>query len=294
MKPPPFEYYAPTTIEEALVYLAKYGYDAKPLAGGQSLIPMMNFRLAQPSVLVDLNNIPELSYIRPDDNGGVLLGAMSRHKTVGKDPLIAGKFPLVHDAIKKIGTPQIRTRGTFGGSLSHADPSAELATISVTLNGRFRLRSPKGDRWVPANEFFIGSFTSTLEPEELLVEINLPCLPERSGWSFMEVARRHNDFALIGVAAVVKLDSNGSCDHARIVFLSAGDRPMEAYQAADLLKGQKPTAEVIQAAATKAASADIDPGGDIHATAEFRRHLANVLSRRALHEAFKRAQEDIE
>jgi CO/xanthine dehydrogenase FAD-binding subunit len=133
-----------------------------------------------------------------------------------------------------------------------------------------------------------------LEPEELLVEINLPCLPEHSGWSLMEVARRHNDFALIGVAAVVKLDSNGSCENARIVFLSAGDRPMEAYQAADLLKGQKPTAEVIQAAATKAASVDIDPGGDIHATAEFRRHLATVLSRRALHEAFKRTQEDIE
>lgn len=294
MKPPPFDYYAPTTVEEALSYLTEFGYDAKPLAGGQSLIPMMNFRLAQPSVLVDLNNISELSYIRPDDDGGVLLGAMSRHKTVGQDPLIAGKFPLVHETIKKIGTPQIRTRGTFGGSLSHADPSAELATISVALNGRFKLRNQKGERWVPANEFFIGSFTSALEPDELLVEINLPCMPERSGWSLMEIARRHNDFALIGVAAVVSLDINGSCEHARIVLLSAGDRPMEASQAVDLLKGQKPTSDIIQAAADMASSADIDPGGDIHATAEFRRHLAKVLSRRALHEAFKRAQEDME
>jgi len=289
MKPPPFEYYAPTTVEEALAGLAEHGYDAKPLAGGQSLIPMMNFRLAQPSVLIDLNNIPELAYIRPDENGGVLLGAMSRHKTVGNDALIAVKVPLVHEAIKNIGTPQIRTRGTFGGSLSHADPSAELATVSVALNGRFKLRSQKGERWVQANEFFIGSFTSALEPEELLVEINLPCQPEHSGWSLVEVARRHNDFALIGVAAVVELDGNGNCERARMVFLSAGDRPMEAVQAVGLLNGQKPTADVIQAAADKAASADIDPGGDIHATAEFRLHLAKVLSRRALHEAFKRA-----
>jgi carbon-monoxide dehydrogenase medium subunit len=290
MKPPPFEYYAPTTVEEALTHLDEHGDDAKPLAGGQSLIPMMNFRLAQPAVLVDLNNIPELSYIRGDENGGVLLGAMARHKMVGQDPLVAKRTPLVHEAIPNIGTPQVRTRGTFGGSLSHADPSAELATVTVALNGRMRLRSKKRERWVPADEFFIGSFTSVLEAGELLVEINLPGLPERSGWSLMEVARRHNDFALIGVAAVVQLDKNGSCKEAKIVFLSAGDRPVQARQAAELLKGQKPTAEAIQAAAEKAASADIDPASDIHATAEFRRHLANVLSRRALDEAFKRAK----
>ena len=292
MKPPPFEYYAPTTIEEALDHLAEHGYDAKPLAGGQSLIPMMNFRLAQPSILVDLNNISELSYIRPDENGGVLVGAIARHKAVGSDPLIAKQVPLVHEAIPNIGTPQVRTRGTFGGSLSHADPSAELVAISVALNAQLKIRSQKGERWVPAGEFFIGSFTSALEPEELLVEINLPTLPERSGWSLMEVVRRHNDFALVGVAAVVTLNENGNCETARMAFLSAGDRPMEAHQAAELLKGQAPTAEVILAAAEKAASADIDPGGDIHATAEFRRHLANVLARRALDEAFKRAREN--
>lgn len=290
MKPAPFEYYAPTTVEEALARLAEHGDDAKPLAGGQSLIPMMNFRLAQPAVLVDLNNIPELSYIRGDENGGVLLGAMARHKMVGQDPLIAKRAPLVHEAIPNIGTPQVRTRGTFGGSLSHADPSAELAAVTVALNGRLRLRSQKRERWIPADEFFIGSFTSVLEAGELLVEINLPGLPERSGWSLMEVARRHNDFALIGVAAVVQLDKNGSCKQARLVFLSTGDRPVQARQAAELLKGQKPTAEAIQAAADKAASSDIDPAGDIHATAEFRRHLANVLSRRALQDAFERAE----
>jgi carbon-monoxide dehydrogenase medium subunit len=292
MKPPPFEYFAPTTVEEALAHLAEHGYDAKPLAGGQSLIPMMNFRLAQPSVLIDLNNISELSYIRPDNNGGALVGAMTRHKVVGSDPLIEKQIPLVHNAIPNIGTPQVRTRGTFGGSLSHADPSAELVAISVALNARLRVRSQKSERWIPAGEFFIGSFTPALEPDELLVEIQLPPLPGRSGWSLMEVARRHNDFALMGVAAVVTLDKDGNCDSARMAFLSAGDRPMEAHQAAEVLKRQKPTGEAILAAAEKASSADIEPGSDIHATAEFRRHLANVLTRRALEEAFKRAREN--
>lgn len=290
MKPSPFEYFAPTSVEEALEYLTRYGYDAKPLAGGQSLIPMMNFRLAQPAVLIDLNNIPDLAYIRPDEGGGALLGAMSRHKTVGKDALIAARLPLVHEAIKNIGTPQIRTRGTIGGSLSHADPSAELASVSIVLKSQFRLRSQKGERWVPANEFFTGSFSSILEPEELLVEVKIPAQPAHSGWSLKEVARRHNDFALMGVAAMVELDEHGNCKEARMVFLSAGDRPMEAVQAAELLKGQKPGDEIIQAAAEKAATSDIDPGGDIHATAEFRLHLAKVLSKRALQEAFQRAQ----
>lgn len=292
MKPPPFEYYAPTTVEEALGHLAEHGYAAKPLAGGQSLIPMMNFRLAQPSVIVDLNNVPELSYIRLDGTGGVLVGATTRHRTVGNDPLIAQKSPLVHETIPHIGTPQIRTRGTFGGSIAHADPSAELPAVSIALNARFRLRSQKAERWVPAGEFFVGSFASVLEPEELLVEIQLPPLPARSGWSLQEVARRHNDFALMGVAAVVTLDQNGNCEEARVAFLSAGDGPMEARQAVKVLRGEAPTAEVIRAAAETAASADIDPGSDIHATAEFRRHLARVLTRLALDNAFKSAREN--
>jgi carbon-monoxide dehydrogenase medium subunit len=292
MKPPPFDYYAPTTVEEALAHLAEHGYAAKPLAGGQSLIPMMNFRLAQPSVLVDLNNISELSYIRADEDGGVLVGATTRHRSVGNDPLVAQKVPLVHETIPNIGTPQVRTRGTFGGSISHADPSAELPAVSVALNARFRLRSQKAERWVSAAEFFVGSFMSVLEPEELLVEIHLPSLPPHSGWSLKEVARRHNDFALMGVAAVVTLDKNGSCEEARMAFLSAGDGPMEARQAVALLKGEAPTAAALRAAAEAAASADIDPGSDIHATAEFRRHLARVLAGLALDEAFERARQN--
>jgi carbon-monoxide dehydrogenase medium subunit len=292
MKPAPFEYYAPTTVEEALSLLAEHGYDAKVLAGGQSLIPMMNFRLVQPSVLVDLNNIPELAYIRPDENGGLRLGAMTRHHQVEIDPLVAERMPLLHETMPKIAYSQIRSRGTFGGSVSHADPSAELASVSVALGGRFRLQSQSDERWIPANEFFVGLFSTVLEPGELLVEAALPSMPARSGWSMMEVARRPHDFALIGVAAVVTLDAKGLCDQARMVFLSAGDVPKVAHKAAELLKGQAFSSEAIIASAEIAASEDIDPGSDIHATAEFRRHLANVLARRALEQAFKRAAEN--
>ena len=292
MKPAPFEYFAPTTVEEALSHLAEHGYDAKVLAGGQSLVPMMNFRLVQPSVLVDLNNIPDLAFVNPDENGGLRLGTMVRHHQVEIDPLVEKRAPLLHETMPHIAYPQIRNRGTFGGSVSHADPSAELVSVSVALGGNFRLRGQNGERWVPADEFFIGLFTTVLEPDELLVEVALPPMPARSGWSLMEVARRSHDFALVGVAAVVSLDENGNCEQARMVFISAGDSPMVAHQAAEALKGQTPTQESILAAAEIATSEEIDPSSDIHATAEFRRHLANVLSRRALEQAFQRAAEN--
>ncbi|HLC04394.1 MAG TPA: xanthine dehydrogenase family protein subunit M [Anaerolineales bacterium] len=291
MKPAPFDYYAPTTVEQALAHLAEHGDEAKVLAGGQSLVPMMNFRLVQPSVLVDLNPIPDLAYIKPDEDGGLRIGALTRHFQVEMDPLVAARMPLLHEAVPKIGYPQIRRRGTFGGSICHADPSAELVAVSVALNGRFRLRSPKGERWIPAQDFFIGLFTTVLLPGELLVEVALPPLPARTGTSMMEVARRSHDFALVGVAAVVSLDGKGIIRQARMVFLSAGDRPMEARRAAEVLAGQAPTPEAIEAAAETAASGDIDPSSDIHATAEFRRHLAKVLARRALDQACQRAAE---
>ena len=174
MKPAPFKYYAPTTIEAALAHLAEYGYDAKILAGGQSLVPMLNFRLAQPAALVDLNRIPELFYIRPDKDGGLRMGAMTRQAQVEHDGLIAERAPLVHEVMPQIAYPQIRARGTFGGSLAHADPSAELVAVSIALGGRFRLRSQARERWVDASEFYVGLFTTVLEPDEILVEIVLP------------------------------------------------------------------------------------------------------------------------
>jgi CO/xanthine dehydrogenase FAD-binding subunit len=290
MKPAPFKYHAPTTIEEALVNLAEYGYEAKALAGGQSLIPMMNFRIAQPAMLVDLNNVSELFYIRPNGNGGLLIGAMTRQAQVEHDPLVAKRAPLVHEVMPQIAYPQIRSRGTFGGSLAHADPSAELVAVNIALNARFRLRSQAGERWVPADEFFVGLFTTVLEPDELLVEIALPAMPPRSGWSFLEITRRHHDFCIAGVAVLVTLDEKGRCEQTRLVFLSAGDGPVIARQAAEMLVGQAPTPELIRAAAEKAAADEIDPGSDIHASAEYRRHLAKVLARRTLTQAFERAE----
>lgn len=289
MKPAPFEYYAPATEEEAMSYLSEHGYDAKALAGGQSLIPMMNFRLAQPSILVDLNNISALSYINVDEVGELHIGAMTRHTKVEHDPLVAKHIPLIFEAMPQIATPQIRNRGTFGGSIAHADPSAELVAISVTLEGRFRLRSRTNERWVPAQEFFVGMFTTLMEPDELLVEGVFPTLPPRSGWALQEVARRHHDFALVGVAVRVTLDGNNRCQSGRIVFLSVSDRPVEARRAVEVLINQTPTNDVIAYASEVAASQDVDPGNDIHASADFRRHLVRVLTRRALTLAFERA-----
>lgn len=289
MKPPPFQYYAPTTVEEALTYLAEYGYDAKVLAGGQSLIPTMNFRLAQPAVLVDLNPVSELFYIRPDDDGGVRIGAMTRQSQVERDPLVAERAPLVHETIPHIAHSQIRNRGTFGGNIAHNDPASELPAVATALNARFRLQSRAGERWVPADEFFLGLFYTALEPEEMLVEVALPAMPPRSGWAFREMARRPGDYALVGVAAVATLGGNGQCQAARLVFFGVGEGPVPARQAAEILAGETPSPEVILAAAETAANADIDPSSDVHASAEFRRHLAKVLARQALEEAFERA-----
>jgi len=289
MKPAPFKYFAPATVDEALSLLGEYGYDAKALAGGQSLIPTMNFRLAQPAVLVDLNNIPNLNYIDPTADGGLRIGAMTRQRQLERDPLIAERAPLLHETMPHIAHPQIRNRGTYGGTLAHADPAAELPAVSVALRARMKIRNRAGERWVSAEDFFIALFTTALEPEDLLVEIALPPLPPRTGTAFAEVARRHGDYALAGVAAVVTRNEDDTCADARLVFLSVGDGPVMARQAADALRGQPLTPETLRAAAHTAAAEDIEPGSDIHASADFRRHLAEVLARRTLQIAAQRA-----
>jgi carbon-monoxide dehydrogenase medium subunit len=289
MKPAPFKYYAPDSVAEVLALLHEHGYDAKILAGGQSLVPMMNFRLVQPAVLVDINNIPELSYIETHDKG-IRLGAMVRHSQAERDPLIKEKAPLVHETMPQIATVQIRNRGTIGGSLAHADASAELVVVTTALEAQFKIQNQKGERLVPASDFFVGLLVTSLEPDDLLVEIQIPSLLPRSGWSLKEVARRPHDFALMGVAAVLTLDKKERCTEARLVYLSAGDGPISAPEAAKLLIGNEISSDLITAAAEKAAADEIDPGSDIHATADFRRHLANVLTRRALEEAVQRAK----
>ena len=299
MKPASFEYLAPDSLDAALEAVARHGGDAKLLAGGQSLIPVMNFRLAQPAVLIDLNRLRELDYIRSDgpradDGGGLRIGAMTRQRTLERDPLVASRAPLLSEAVPFIAHPQIRNRGTFGGSLAHADWRAELPAVAVALRARLRLRRAGGERWVEARDFFAGLLTTLLEPDEILVEVALPPPPPRSGWAFVEVARRHGDYAQVGVAAGVSLDETGRCREARLVYLSVGDRPVEAREAARLLEGAAVSEgidEAIAAAAEKASRDEMDPTGDIHASSAFKEHLARVLTGRALRRAFARARE---
>jgi carbon-monoxide dehydrogenase medium subunit len=289
MKPAPFEYMAPDSLDAALEILTRSGGDAKLLAGGQSLIPVMNFRLAQPALLVDLNRLRELDYVRQED-GGLRIGAMTRQRTLERDPLVARLSPLLAETVPFIAHPQIRNRGTVGGSLAHADPAAELPAVAVALDARFRLRRSGGERWVEARDFFNGLFATVLEPDEMLVEVALPAPPPRTGWAFLEVARRHGDYAQVGVAARVTLDETGSCREARLVYLSVGDGPVEAPAAAGLLAGSDGGEEAIAAAAEKASRDEMDPTGDIHASSDFKRHLARVVTGRALRRAFARAK----
>ena len=288
MKPAAFEYYAPRTVDEALALLAEHGGDAKPLAGGQSLVPTMNFRLAQPAALVDLNGIDELFYIREDESG-LRCGAMTRQRTMERSPLAQRLTPLLHEAMPHIAHAQIRNRGTIGGSLAHADPAAELPALALALDARMFVRSLTDSRWIAARDFYAGLFATDMQPEEMLIEAAFPALPPRGGWAFDEVARQHGNYALCGAAAVVALTDEGAVESARLVFLSVGEGPVEAAQAAALLDGERPTAEAIRAASETAATQDIDPVGDIHAGPAFRRHLAQVLARRVLTRAAERA-----
>jgi carbon-monoxide dehydrogenase medium subunit len=288
MKPAPFQYFQPHSLDEALALLAEYGGEARPLAGGQSLIPAMNFRLATPAVLVDLNEIPDLAYIR-NGTRGVRLGGMTRQRDLERSSLVREQAPLLSETMPYIAHPAIRNRGTVGGSLAHADPAAELPAVMLALDARFDISSKVGMREITADEFFIGLFTTALNPGELLTEIRIPRAPKRMGVGFQEISRRHGDFALAGVATAVVVDDVGRCAGARISLLSVGDRPVLAEHAAKVLIGQMPSGEAIRAAA-EAATRDIDPPGDIHASGRYRRSLANVLTRRVLARAFDRAR----
>ncbi|MCA9948236.1 MAG: xanthine dehydrogenase family protein subunit M [Anaerolineales bacterium] len=294
MKPAPFEYLAPTSLDEVLQMLNEHGYDGKLLAGGQSLVPVMNFRLAQPTILIDLNGVDELTYLNVSSGGGLFIGAMTRQRILEHDAVIAAKAPLLHETMPFIAHAQIRNRGTIGGSLSHADPAAELPVITVALEAKFKLQRVGQSRWVNAEDFYAALFTTALEPEEILTEISIPSLPANTGWAFQELARRHGDYAQVGVAALVTLDAAGNCRGARLVYLNVGEVPMIASKATAVLQGEKPTDSVIEAAAHLAADEEIDPTTDMHATAVYKRHLAYVLGKRTLKQAVERAQERIQ
>ena len=290
MKPAAFDYHRAESVDHALELLQEHGYDAKLLAGGQSLVPAMNFRLAQPAVLIDLNRIRGLDYIRQD--GGVLrIGALARQHAAETSAAVAAAAPLIAETMPYVAHPQIRNRGTMGGSIAHADPAAELPAVMLALAASFRVFGPNGTRTIAADDFFTGLFATALEHDEMLGEIEVPVAAPRSGHAFIEVSRRHGDFALAGIAASVQLDDGGRCSGARIALLGVGEGPVLAHGAASALDGADPSADTIRAA-VDAARAEVDPPYDIHASSDYRRHLVGVLVGRALPLAFERARGD--
>lgn len=288
MKPPPFDYVAPATVEEAVAALAEHGDDAKLLAGGQSLVPLLAFRLARPSVLVDLNRVSGLDGVGLDGDT-LRVGAMTRQRELERLPGLRERCAMVSDAVELIGHTAIRNRGTVGGSLAHADPAAEWTALALALDAELDLTGPGGRRIVEADAFFITFFTTALEPGEVLTEVRLRLPNGRSGSCFVEFARRHGDFALAGVGALTTLDESGAVADARLVLIGVGDRAIRAHAAEAVLRGGRPSAELF-AEAAEAVDSEIRPRGDIHASERYRRHLASVLTRRALAKAVARVE----
>jgi CO/xanthine dehydrogenase FAD-binding subunit len=286
MKPPKFDYHAPTSVGQAIELLARYGGEAKALAGGQSLMPLLNFRLARPAALVDLNRVAELAYIR-EVNGQLRLGAMTRQRTIEFSPVVGRRLPFLAEVTRWVGHLPIRTRGTIGGSLAHADPSAEYPALLTVLEGEVVARSPRGERVLTAGELFRTYLTTSLAEDELLTEVRLPCLPVGAGYAFEEFARRHGDFAIVGIAAVVVVDGD-RCRRARLATAGAGPVPRRLRAAEQILESEGLTDPAIDAAGARAADL-VAPDGDIHASADYRRHLTGVLTVRALRRARARA-----
>ena len=292
MKPAPFEYHDPETVDETLALLAEHGEDAKILAGGQSLVPLLNFRLARPDRLIDINALDELSYLR-EDGRTLRIGALTRQAAVERSELAAARVPLVKEALRWVGHVQIRNRGTIGGSVAHADPAAELPVAFVALGARFHVRSLSGARALGADEFFITHLTTALEPDELLTEIEVPLPEGRAGSAFVEFSRRHGDFALGGAAALVTLGADGACERAAVALLAAAPTPVRAGQAEAWLAGRTIDGDTA-AEASRLAVTDVHPTGDIHGGSEYRRDLVRAMVRRALLAAAERARKEDE
>jgi carbon-monoxide dehydrogenase medium subunit len=280
-----FEYVRVSSVDEAVAQLAELGDEAKVLAGGQSLVPLLNLRLAYPAFLVDINPIGELDFIT--NGSGVRVGAVARHRDVERSELVARANPLLAAAVKLVGHAAIRNRGTIGGSVAHADPAAELPTVLVALDGEIEARSSRGTRTIAAAEFFEGFLTTTLQPDELLTEVRFAALPAGSGWSIQEFSRRSGDFGVVTVAVTLTAGTDGRIGEARVAFGGVAGTAVRAPSAEAALAGQTPSAELWKAAGQEAA-AGLDPPGDLHSTPEHRRHLAAVLTERALAEAYDR------
>ncbi len=288
MKPPEFGYSRPETVAAAVQVLESAGPDAKVLAGGQSLIPLLNMRLATPSYLVDINRLAELGYVRVAD-GQVAIGALARHADVLRDQGANAAQPLLGKALALVAHPVIRNRGTTVGSIVHADPAGEMTAVLALLNGMVRMAGIGGERCVHAHEFFLGPLESDVRPGELAVEAVVPALPAHAGCAFAEVSRRHGDYAVCGVAAVVQLGDDDVISQARAAYLSVAGTPL-VLDLTDACAGLRPAGPDDFAAAGRLAMARVRPASDIHATADYRRHLAGVLTQRALADAVAHAR----
>lgn len=280
MKPAPFNLLRPRNVEEALALLQSYRAEAKVLAGGQSLVPLMNFRLAQPHNLIDLNEVVGLNEIKVDERS-LTLGAMVRQREVEQSPIIAARLPILREAIAQVAHPAIRNRGTVGGSLVHADPAAELPLLAIALDAIFHLRSARGSRSVAAKDFYQGYLLTDIAPDELLVRIDFRLPPAACGWCCSEITRRHGDFAIVAVAVVLGLGGDRRIAFARVALGGVGPAPLRVEAAEAALLGERPGAEPFRRAADIAAQA-VDPPSDIHASSSYRRHVAGVLVRRGL------------
>lgn len=285
MKPAPFKYAAPESVAETLALLRTNGQDGKLLAGGQSLVPLLNMRLARPSVIIDLNAVSELSYIK-EDNGEVVIGAMTRQRDAELSQIVRHKLPLLAEALGYVGHPQIRNRGTIGGSIAHADPSAELPAVASALRATMVVRGLKGRRALEPEQFFIAFLTTALDPQELLVEVRFPA-HQKMGTAFLEVARRHGDYALAGVATTLSRNGDSIQDCA-LAFTGVGPGPVRIAEAEAAVIGNRLTPQVLDEV-RKIVTDRLDPDSDVHASVEYRKHVAGVLAVRALRLAYERA-----
>ena len=287
MKPAEFEYHRPRALDDALGLLKQFGNEGKILAGGQSLMPLMNFRLAQPAHVIDINFIEGLDYVT-SENGTIEIGCLVRQSRLLSDPLIKQRCPLVADALNQVGYDQTRNRGTFCGSLAHADPAAELPAVMVALDGTITVRSAATPRNIPARDFFVSYLTTAMSDDEMIVQASVPETPPHAGATFVEFTRRFGDFAIVGVAALLAF-GDGRIGDARLALTGVGDKPWRERAIEEKLLGEKPSAELFATIGSEVA-AIIEPGSDIHASASYRRSLARVLTKRALHEAWRRAK----
>jgi aerobic carbon-monoxide dehydrogenase medium subunit len=287
MIPPAFEYLRPSTIPEAIGFLQQFGDDAKILSGGQSLIPMMKFRLARPAYLIDINRIAGLSCIR-EEGGYLKIGALTREAELEHSPLIQSRFPIIHDTARVIADPQVRNLATLAGNLAHGDPANDHPATMLSLGAKIAATGPKGERVIPIEEFFVTLFTTALNPDEIVTEIRIPLPLPRSGGAYFKLERKVGDFATAAVAAQLTLDASGVCQQAGIGLTNVGPTPLKARTAEEFLRGKKlDDANIRQAA--QLASEEAQPSADLRGPLEYKRGLVKELAVRALSRAAERA-----